>query len=132
MKRLNPLWLAWMNSSMLLFAGCRQKRKKIWPNFNSDFPLAFKNIFWMLQTRALYLFWFLNGGIPRIFFLFFQKCIIASFGEIIRTWSGNPMGSRITYLSHIWIHNVPVKFDVSTKNIINVMTILLHGRICPC
>ena len=54
---------------------------------------------------------------------------IDSYCEIIWTWSVNPMGSWIIFLNHLWIHNVPVRFDVDTMNIINVTTLLLHGQI---
>ena len=57
---------------------------------------------------------------------------IASFYKIIRTWSGYPTGSGIISLSHLWIHNVPLKYDLDTRNIINVVTILVHGLIRPC
>ena len=36
---------------------------------------------------------------------------IASFCKIIRSWSVNPMRLWIIFLSHIWIHNMLVKFD---------------------
>ena len=54
---------------------------------------------------------------------------IASFCKIIRTWSVNPMRLWIIFLSHIWIHNMLVKFDSDSINIIYVMNILLHGWI---
>ena len=56
---------------------------------------------------------------------------IARFCELIRTCSGNSVGSWFIFLCHIWILNGLVKFDLDTIYIINDTTILVHGRIRP-